>query len=75
MKVYELMRAGESLLSKLKEANVNVDDSQYISMHSDYRRLKSEGHKIAYITAYLSNIYNISERNIYRIVDKFEQEI
>ena len=75
MKVYELIQASESLLLKFDSASVNVSDSKYIPMYSDFSRLKSEGHKIVYIVAYLSETYNVSEQTVYNVVKKLEREI
>jgi len=75
MKVYELLNASESIMTIFDKANVNVSDSRYIPMYTDFSRLKSEGHKITYAVAYLSEKYSLSEKTIYNVVEKFEKEI
>jgi len=75
MKVYELIKVSESLLSRFDKANISVGDSRYIPMYEDYNRLTKECHKQAYIIAYLSDIYKYSERHIYRVIDRFEKDI
>lgn len=75
MKVYELIKASESLLNAFSKANINISDSRYIPLYEDYSRLKAEGHKITYIITYISDVYNISEKTVYIVIGKFEKEI
>ena len=75
MKVLELVKVSSSLLSTLAEAKIMPGDVKYIEMYNEYSRMKSEGHKITYIVAYLSDVYEISERAIYNVINKFEKEI
>jgi len=75
MKVVELIRASSSLLSILADANVMTSDVKYLCMYDDYCRMKSEGHKIIYIVAMLSDVFDISERTVYNVINKFEKEI
>jgi len=75
MKVVELIRASSSLLSILADANVMASDVKYLCMYDDYCRMKAEGHKIIYIVAMLSDVFDISERTVYNVINKFEKEI
>ena len=75
MKIHELIKASESLLNTFDKANVSVSDAKYIPLYCDYSKLKSEGRKTIYIIAYLSDIYNLSERTVYTVVKKFEKEV
>lgn len=75
MKVSELIKASESLINVFDKANINVSDVRYIPMYEDYKCLSTEGHKQMYIIAYLSDIYNVSEKTVYNIVKKFDKEI
>ena len=40
-----------------------------------YVRLAKEGHKKTYIVQYLSDEYEISCRNVYRVIEKFSADI
>lgn len=44
-------------------------------MYKEYTRLTAEGHKKAYIMKYLSDEYNISERTIYRVIDRLSVDV
>ena len=61
MKAYELLILNKSLLQMM-------GDQEYV-------RLSKEGHKKTYIMQYLSDEYNIAERTIYRIIDKFSSKV
>ena len=75
MKVVELIRASSSLLSILAGANVMASDVKYLCMYDDYCRMKSEGHKVVYIVAMLSDVFGVSEKTVYNVIKKFEKEI
>jgi len=75
MKIAELIKVGSSLLNTLAMADVKASDVEYIELYDEYVRLKSEGHKIIYIVASLSDVFDVSERTVYNVVKKFEKEI
>lgn len=75
MTTFELLSINKNLLSLMSSASVDVNDVKYIEMYVEYKRLTGEGHKKTYIMQYLSEEYGVSERHIFRIVDKFSSEI
>ena len=75
MKIVELIKVGSSLLNTLAMADVKSSDVEYIELYDEYVRMKEEGHKIVYIVALLSDVFNVSERTVYNVVKKFEREI
>ena len=68
MKAYELLILNKSLLQMMGDASLDVGDVKYIPV-------SKEGHKKTYIMQYLSDEYNIAERTIYRIIDKFSSKV
>nr|DAL45094.1 MAG TPA_asm: Mor transcription activator family [Caudoviricetes sp.] len=72
---YELLAVNENLLKKMQSAALSVDDIKYMEMYREYERLRNEGHKKTYIMQYLSDEYEVSERTVYRIVDRFSATI
>ena len=75
MKAYELLILNKSLLQMMGDASLDVGDVKYIPVYQEYLRLSKEGHKKTYIMQYLSDEYNIAERTIYRIIDKFSSKV
>lgn len=75
MKAYELLILNKSLLQMMGDASLDVGDVKYIPVYQEYVRLSKEGHKKTYIMQYLSDEYNIAERTIYRIIDKFSSKV
>lgn len=75
MKVYELLGFHQELLEKLYAAGINTCDYKYVELYHEYVRLKKDGLKVAYIIAYLSEQYSISERKIYNVIKKLEDNI
>ena len=72
---YELLAVNENLLKKMQSAALSVDDIKYMEMYREYERLRNEWHKKTYIMQYLSDEYEVSERTVYRIVDRFSATI
>lgn len=68
MKAYEVLLLAKPALEKLADVGVSPKDIQHLEMFNDYLNLKSEGHKVAYIEAYLCDQYNISERRFYQVI-------
>ena len=75
MTEYDLIKAAESILGMLAKNNVDVKDVNHIEMYEEYNRLKSEGHKISYITFYLSQQYDIGQATVYRVVKRMEKNM
>lgn len=75
MKAYELLCVNKNMLEIMSEASLDVSDIKYLEMYKDYSRFTSEGYKKAYIMQYLSNEYNISERTIYRVIERLSIDV
>lgn len=75
MTQYELLQAAQSVLTTLSENKVDATDVKYLELFKEYRRLKSEGHKVCYIVYYLSTAFNYSEATIYRVIKRMRRNI
>lgn len=75
MNAYELLILNRNILQVMDGVSLDVGDVKYIPVYKDYVRLSQEGHKKTYIMQYLSDEYNIAERTIYRIIDKFSTTV
>ena len=75
MKAYELIYINRNTLRIMSEISLDVSDIKYLEMYKKYTRLTAEGHKKAYIMKYLSDEYNISERTIYRVIDRLSVDV
>jgi hypothetical protein len=75
MKTHEAIRIYKPLIDAMQNCNIKVEDVKHLGLYDDFTRLRNEGHKITYIASYLASEYNVSERTVYAIVKKFEEEI
>ena len=75
MIVHELIKLNKRVLEVMSSASVEVNDVKHVPMFEEYQRLDSEGYKRTYIMTYLSDEYNISERQVYRIVKRLTKEV
>ena len=55
--------------------SINPKDHRYVEMYDDYIRLTNEGHKKTYIMQYLADEYNVDERTLYRVINKFSTDV
>ena len=62
-------------MNVLNEANVNLTDVKYIDLYREFLRMKSEGHKLTYIVAFVMDEYSVGQATVYRIIDKFGKAV
>lgn len=74
MKVVEIMKLGRNLLEVLQDSCIKVSDTKYIDMYEEYERIVSSGEKSTYAVTFLSEKYNISERQVYYIIQRFSKD-
>ena len=75
MNGYELLLLNRSILQVMKDASLDIGDVKYLPMYREYMRMMQEGHKKTYIVQYLSDEYDISCRNVYRVIEKFSSDV
>ena len=75
MKAYELLYINRNTLRIMSEMSLDASDIKYLEMYKDYTRLTAEGQKKAYIMQYLADEYSISERTIYRVIDRLSVDV
>ena len=74
MKVIEIINFNRELLKKLQEAGVRLEDVQYVDLYSEYMYRTSQGEKVSYVVAVLSEKYSVSERTIYALIKRFRSD-
>lgn len=75
MTVFDLIKVYEGPMNVLNDANVNLSDVRHIELFREYLRMKKEGHKLAYIVAFLVDEYSVGQATVYRIIDKFSKPV
>ena len=75
MTIYDLIKVYEGPMNVLNEANVNLTDVKYIDLYREFLSMKSEGHKLTYIVAFLMDEYSVGQATVYRIIDKFGKAV
>lgn len=73
MTEYDLLKCAESVCKVMAENGIKPDDVRYLQLYEDWKRLRSEGHKVRYISYYLSEQYGVGEATIFRIAKRFEK--
>lgn len=75
MTVYDLIKVYEGPMNVLNEANINLTDVRYVDLYQEFLRMKSEGHKLTYIVAFLMDEYSVGQATVYRVIDKFGKPV
>lgn len=75
MTVYDLIKVYEGPMNVLNEYNVNLSDVKYIELYREYLRMKSEGHKLTYIVAFIMDEYEVGQATVYRVIEKFGKSL
>ena len=74
MKVIEMLKLGQNWLEMLQKACIKIEDIRHIEMYEEYKRMIDEGGKKTHAVAVLVDVYHVSERQVYYIIRKFEQD-
>ena len=74
MKVFEILSFNRELLNRLFSTGVKANDYIYVDLYNDYMHMRSNGNKITYIVAALSEKYSVSERKVYSIIDRLGKD-
>jgi hypothetical protein len=75
MKTFELLSIHEPLLRKLFESGINAEDYKYAPLYREFLAMQEAGDKVTYAVMILSEKYAVSERTVYKILDKFKREL
>lgn len=75
MKIYELLNFNREILKRLFDAGIKTADYMSVDIYNEYFTQKSNGEKVSYIVACLSEKYRLSERQIYAIIDRMSRDI
>lgn len=75
MTIYELLACNKNLIEVMINNNINHRDIQHLEMYNEYRKLKAKGVKISYIVACVAIQYDMTERNVYRIINRLEKKL
>jgi len=75
MKRAELIEFNKEILQKLKQAGVRMDDYKYCDLYNDYVKMSvtEPNRKVVLLT--LAQRYNISDRQVYNIINHMKETI
>lgn len=74
MKVIELLKIDQKVLEVLQSCSIRIDDVRYVELYEEFKKIESNGGKITYAVAYLSDKYGISERKVYYLINKLSKD-
>lgn len=74
MKIIEILNFNRELLKRLQIAGIRLKDTQYIDLYADYETMLAHGEKVSYAVAVLAGKYAISERTVYTLIKRFQND-
>ncbi len=75
MIIFEMIDLQKGFLNRLVSNGVTIEDCRYIELYREYIELYTPNTKKTYVVALLAEKYNISERQVYLIISKFERSV
>lgn len=75
MKGIELVKISREVLKALSENDIKLSDVNHIELFNDYEKMLSDGLKVTYIVEHLSDVYDVSVAQVYRILSRFKRTI
>ena len=75
MRIIELMKISSDTLYLLSENDIKMSDVKYLDMYSEYEKMMAKSLKVTYIVEHLSDKYNVSIAQVYRIIKRLKRTI
>lgn len=72
MRAIELVKFCDKILKSLSNSGIRTTDYRYVQMFDDYEQMLADGHKTTYIVLCLAERYKISERGVYRVLNRLK---
>ena len=69
------MKISSDTLYLLSENDIKMSDVKYLDMYSEYEKMMAKSLKVTYIVEHLSDKYNVSVAQVYRIIKRFKRTI
>lgn len=63
------------MLEVLLSNHININDVQNLQIYEQFIGMKKQGHKVTYITVFLANKYGMTDRGIYKIVERLSRSV
>ena len=69
------MKISSDTLYLLSENDIKMSDVKYLDMYSEYEKMMAKSLKVTYIIEHLSDKYNVSVAQVYRIIKRLKRTI
>ena len=69
------MKISSDTLYLLSENDIKMSDVTYLDMYSEYEKMMAKSLKVTYIVEHLSDKYNVSIAQVYRIIKRLKRTI
>lgn len=72
MKIFEVLTFNRELLARLSAAGVRLGDYRYLDLYNDYKQMVAQGEKVTYVVTVMAERHSISERQVYKVIQRME---
>lgn len=73
MTTFDVICFNQELMDRMNKLGIKLNDTQYMELYKEYSRMLENNEKTTYIVRALSERYNVSERNVYKIIKRFKK--
>lgn len=74
MTIFEVLNFNRELLERLRRIGVRLEDTAYIDLFVDFNNMVGAGDKVSYAVAVLADKYGVSERKVYTLIKRFQND-
>ncbi|MCM1223243.1 MAG: hypothetical protein NC548_53205 [Lachnospiraceae bacterium] len=64
-----------SMVEVLLANHININDVQNLQIFEQFMEMKQQGHKVSYITVFLADKYEMTDRGIYKIIKRLSRQV
>lgn len=72
---YELLTMNRSMVEVLLANHININDVQNLQIYEQFMDMKQQGHKVSYITVFLADKHGMTDRGIYKIINRLSRSV
>ena len=74
MTIFEVLKFNRELLNRMRRSGIRLEDTDYLDLFADYNKMVASGDKVSYVVACLATNYQISERKVYSLINRFQSD-
>ena len=75
MNIARFLKLSQPIIQEVFNKGVNPADIKYLPLFDKYEELVSQGNKITYVEAVISDEFKVSQRNVQNIIKRLKKSV